>query len=151
MCFNRNDIRKTELLKTVKQKLAIRNYSKRTIDSYLSAVNHFANWLIQEKVTTVIERVVEKYLFELKENKKRSIFPLLPIRSTSLHYRDLRFAPTSTINHLPIPHTIYLLHSSPDTFHFAALSGSPLRSDINHQPSSISPYNVVRLKTTIKS
>ena len=63
-------MRKTELLKTVKQKLAIRNYSKRTIYSYLSAVNHFANWLIQEKVTTANERVVEKYLFELKENKK---------------------------------------------------------------------------------
>lgn len=66
-------MRKTELLKTAKQKLTIRNYSKRTIQSYLSAINHFANWLIQEKVTTVNERVVEKYLFELKENKKRSI------------------------------------------------------------------------------
>ncbi|MCH7613795.1 MAG: phage integrase N-terminal SAM-like domain-containing protein [Candidatus Marinimicrobia bacterium] len=66
-------MRKAELLKTAKQKLAIRNYSKRTIDSYLSAVNHFANWLIQEKVTTVNDRIVEKYLFELKENKKRSI------------------------------------------------------------------------------
>lgn len=66
-------MRKTELLKTAKQKLTIRNYSKRTIQSYLSAINHFANWLIQEKVTTVNDRIVEKYLFELKENKKRSI------------------------------------------------------------------------------
>ncbi|MCH7764511.1 MAG: phage integrase N-terminal SAM-like domain-containing protein [Candidatus Marinimicrobia bacterium] len=66
-------MRKAELLKTAKQKLAIRNYSKRTIQSYLSAINHFANWLIQEKVTTVNDRIVEKYLFELKENKKRSI------------------------------------------------------------------------------
>ena len=66
-------MRKAELLKTTKQKLAIWNYSKRTIDSYLSAVNHFANWLIQEKVTTMNDRIVEKYLFELKENKKRSI------------------------------------------------------------------------------
>ncbi len=66
-------MRKAELLKTAKQKLAIRNYSKRTIQSYLSAINHFANWLIQEKVTTVDDRIVEKYLFELKENKKRSI------------------------------------------------------------------------------
>ena len=64
---------KTELLKTAKQKLAIRNYSKRTIESYWSAVNHFANWLIQEKITTISDNVVEKYLFELKENKNRSI------------------------------------------------------------------------------
>ena len=76
LCFNRDDMCKTELLKTVKQRLAIRNYSKRTIDSYLSAVNHFTNWLIQEKVTTVNERLFEKYLFELIENKKRSISPL---------------------------------------------------------------------------
>ena len=62
-------MRKAELLKTAKQKLAIRNYSKRTIQSYLSAINHFANWLIQEKVTTVDDRIVEQYLFELKEIK----------------------------------------------------------------------------------
>jgi site-specific recombinase XerD len=57
-------MRKAELLTSAKQKRVIRNYSKRTIDSYLYAVNHFANWLIQEKVTTVNEKVVEKYLYE---------------------------------------------------------------------------------------
>ena len=71
--FNRNIMRKSELLIIAKQKLTIRNYSKRTIESYLSAVNHFSNWLIQEKITTISERVVEKYLYELKENKNRSI------------------------------------------------------------------------------
>ena len=44
---------KTELLKTANQKLALRNNSKRMIQSYLSVINHFTNWLIQEKVTTV--------------------------------------------------------------------------------------------------
>jgi len=51
--FNRNIMRKSELLIIAKQKLTIRNYSKRTIESYLSAVNHFSNWLIQEKITTI--------------------------------------------------------------------------------------------------
>jgi len=64
---------KAGLLKIAQQKLAIRNYSGRTIQSYLSAINHFVCWLIREKVTTVDERMVEKYLFELKENKHRSI------------------------------------------------------------------------------
>ena len=62
-------MRKAELLTSAKQKLVIRNYSKRTIDSYLYAVNHFANWLIREKVTTEDDRIVEIYLFELKEIK----------------------------------------------------------------------------------
>lgn len=66
-------MQKADLLKTAKQKLAIRNYSKRTIDSYLSAINHFASWLIKEKVTHVNDEIVEKYLYHLKRKKKRSI------------------------------------------------------------------------------
>ncbi len=64
---------KTDLLKIAKQKLVIRNYSKRTVASYLSAINHFANWLIIEKVTKVNDESVEKYLYHLKRTKNRSI------------------------------------------------------------------------------
>lgn len=66
-------MQKTDLLNTAKQKLVIRNYSKQTIESYLSAINQFASWLIQEKVTQVNDEIVEKYLYHLKRGKKRSI------------------------------------------------------------------------------
>ncbi len=64
---------KADLLNTAKQKLIIRNYSDRTVGSYLSAINHFSKWLITEKVTKVTDRIVENYLYGLKRNKKRSI------------------------------------------------------------------------------
>jgi site-specific recombinase XerD len=64
---------KAELLKSAKQKLVIQNYSQRTIASYLSAINSFASWLIEEKVTKASDEIVEKYLYYLKREKKRSI------------------------------------------------------------------------------
>ena len=66
-------MQKAQLLESAKQKLVIRNYSNQTIASYLSAINHFANWLITEKVTKLSDEIVEKYLYDLKNNKKRSI------------------------------------------------------------------------------
>jgi len=66
-------MQKAHLLKSAKQKLLIRNYSERTVASYLSAINHFASWLIIEKVTKVNDEIVENYLYDLKKNKKRSI------------------------------------------------------------------------------
>tara|TARA_B100000315_G_scaffold258691_1_gene311716 strand:+ start:8720 stop:9565 length:846 start_codon:yes stop_codon:yes gene_type:complete len=66
-------MQKADLLITAKQKLHIRNYSERTVASYLSAVNHFANWLIEQKVTKVTDKIVEKYLYHLKRTKKRSV------------------------------------------------------------------------------
>ena len=50
---------KAELLKSAKQKLVIQNYSQRTIASYLSAINSFASWLIEEKVAQVSYEIVE--------------------------------------------------------------------------------------------
>jgi site-specific recombinase XerD len=73
LCFNRIIMQKAQLLESAKQKLVIRNYSNQTIASYLSAINHFANWLITEKVTKLSDEIVEKYLYDLKNNKKRSI------------------------------------------------------------------------------
>ena len=73
LCFNRIIMLKTDLLEKAKQKLVIRNYSKQTVASYLSAINHFANWLIIEKVTNVNDEIVEKYLYHLKRKKKHSI------------------------------------------------------------------------------
>jgi len=64
---------KADLLNTAKQKLIIRNYSDRTVGSYLSAINHFSKWLIRQKITKVTDRIVENYLYDLKRNKKRSI------------------------------------------------------------------------------
>ena len=66
-------MQKAHLLKSVKQKLLIRNYSERTVASYLSAINHFASWLIIEKVTKINNIIVNNYLYDLKKNKKRSI------------------------------------------------------------------------------
>ena len=39
----------------------------------MSAINSFASWLIEEKVTKVSDEIVEKYLYHLKRTKKRSI------------------------------------------------------------------------------
>jgi site-specific recombinase XerD len=64
---------KTELLNKAKSQLYIRNYSPRTIASYISSLNHFAEWLIQEKVNQVTDKIVEKYLYYLKKNRNRSI------------------------------------------------------------------------------
>ena len=50
---------KPELLKSAKQKLVIQNYSQWTIASYLSAINSFASWLIEEKVAQVSDEIVE--------------------------------------------------------------------------------------------
>ncbi len=67
-------MQKSHLLKSAKQELLIRNYSKRSIASYLSAINHFANWLITRKVTKVSKEIVENYLYDLKTNKKHQLF-----------------------------------------------------------------------------
>ena len=64
---------KTELLNKAKSQLYIRNYSPRTIASYISSLNNFAEWLIQEKVNQVTDKIVEKYLYHLKKNRNRSI------------------------------------------------------------------------------
>ena len=53
---------KADLLNTAKQKLIIRNYSDRTVGSYLSAINHFLKWLISEKIRKVTDDIVENYL-----------------------------------------------------------------------------------------
>ena len=64
---------KADLLNKAKAKLYIRNYSPRTIASYISSLNNFAEWLIQEKVNQVTDKEVEKYLYHLKKNRNRSI------------------------------------------------------------------------------
>ena len=64
---------KADLLNKAKSKLYIRNYSPRTIASYISSLNNFAEWLIQEKVNQVTDKEVEKYLYHLKKNRNRSI------------------------------------------------------------------------------
>ena len=64
---------KADLLNKAKSKLYIRNYSPRTIASYISSLNNFAEWLIQEKVNQVTNKEVEKYLYHLKKNRNRSI------------------------------------------------------------------------------
>ena len=81
---------KADLLKTAKQKLVIRNYSPRTIASYLSAINHFSEWLITKKVTKVTDEKVEKYLHYLKQTKKRSISSMKQtIASLKFIYSDV--------------------------------------------------------------
>ena len=64
---------KADLLNKAKSKLYIRNYSPRTIASYILSLNNFAKWLIQEKVNQVTDKEVEKYLYHLKKNRNRSI------------------------------------------------------------------------------
>lgn len=64
---------KADLLNKAKAELYIRNYSPRTIASYISSLNNFADWLIQEKVNQVTNKEVEKYLYHLKKNRNRSI------------------------------------------------------------------------------
>ena len=64
---------KSDLLNKPKSQLYIRNYSPRTIASYISSLNNFAEWLIQEKVNQVTDKEVEKYLYHLKKNRNRSI------------------------------------------------------------------------------
>jgi len=73
LCFNRIIMQKAQLLESAKQKLVIRNYSNQTIASYLSAISHFASWLITVKVTKVNDDVVEKYLYNLIHTQSRSI------------------------------------------------------------------------------
>ncbi len=81
---------KADLLKKAKQKLRIRNYSEQTIASYLSAINHFANWLIMKKVTHVSDECVEKYLYHLKQAEKRSISSMKQtIASLKFIYTDI--------------------------------------------------------------
>ncbi|MBU78128.1 MAG: tyrosine-type recombinase/integrase [Candidatus Marinimicrobia bacterium] len=81
---------KADLLKKAKQKLIIRNYSERTVASYLSAINHFSNWLIIEKVTQVNDSIVEKYLYHLKDTKNRSISSMKQtIASLKFIYSDV--------------------------------------------------------------
>ena len=64
---------KADLLNKAKSQLYTRNYSPRTIASYISSLNNFAEWLIQEKVNQVTDKEVEKYLYHLKKNRNRSI------------------------------------------------------------------------------
>ncbi|MCH8010534.1 MAG: phage integrase N-terminal SAM-like domain-containing protein [Candidatus Marinimicrobia bacterium] len=54
-------MRKAELLKTAEQKLTIRNYSPRTIKSYLSSIKHFSYWHIRNEVKSGREDLLEKY------------------------------------------------------------------------------------------
>ncbi|MFQ5453148.1 MAG: site-specific tyrosine recombinase/integron integrase [Candidatus Zixiibacteriota bacterium] len=65
-------MRKSQLLQIVQQKLTIRNYSKQTIASYLSALGRFADWLITRSKTDVNNQVIEEYLFYIKNGKHRS-------------------------------------------------------------------------------
>lgn len=81
---------KADLLKKAKQKLRIRNYREQTIASNLSAINHFANWLITEKVTQVNDECVEKYLYQLKQSEKRSISSMKQtVASLKFIYTDI--------------------------------------------------------------
>ncbi len=67
-------MRKSQLLNIAQQKLSIRNYSPRTIASYLSAIRHFADWLIHNSIESISDATINQYLYDLK--KQRSISSL---------------------------------------------------------------------------
>ncbi len=73
LCFNRNIMKKDQLLITTKQKLTIRNYSSQTIESYMSSIKLFINWVIKHHVKVMNDEVIEQYLFYLKKEKNRSL------------------------------------------------------------------------------
>lgn len=66
-------MRKAELLEITRRKLSIRNYSRQTIASYLSALKQFADWLLSNRVKTTTPAVLEQYLSYLKNSKKSSL------------------------------------------------------------------------------
>ncbi len=70
---NRNIMRKAELLDLSYRKLSVRNYSKQTIDSYLSAIKQFADWLLSNHVKDITNNILEQYLSYLKNTRKISL------------------------------------------------------------------------------
>lgn len=66
-------MKKDQLLITTKQKLTIRNYSSQTIESYMSSIKLFINWVIKHHVKVMNDEVIEQYLFYLKKEKNRSL------------------------------------------------------------------------------
>jgi len=64
-------MRKSQLINIAQQKLTIRNYSPRTIASYLSSIRHFADWLLHNSIECISDETINQYLYDLQ--KKRSI------------------------------------------------------------------------------
>lgn len=71
--FNRILMQKTQLINITRRKLSIRNYSPRTINSYISAIRHFADWLLQDQLKTITNDSLDQYLYHLKQREHRSI------------------------------------------------------------------------------
>ena len=66
-------MQKTQLINIARRKLSIRNYSPRTINSYISSIRHFADWLLQNQLKTITNDSLEQYLYHLKQREHRSI------------------------------------------------------------------------------
>lgn len=71
--IKRNIMRKAELLAAAQRKLTIRNYSRQTIDSYLSVINQFSDWLLSNHVKNISSDTIEQYLNFQKTTRNSSL------------------------------------------------------------------------------
>jgi len=89
-------MQKSELLSLARKKLVIRNYSRQTIDSYLSAINMFANWLIDHSIKSMDENVLEKYLVEYKQAHSLSAMKQT-VAALKFMFRDVLHKPVPEV------------------------------------------------------
>ncbi len=82
---------KQELLRKYKQKLNIQNYSKQTINSYLSAIKMFISYFQANKFKALNENIIIKYLDYCKTQKQYSL------SSMKLAYSAIKFLFTDVL------------------------------------------------------
>ncbi|MBC8174298.1 MAG: phage integrase N-terminal SAM-like domain-containing protein [Candidatus Marinimicrobia bacterium] len=76
-------MQKTQLINIARRKLSIRNYSPRTINSYISAIRHFSDWLLQNQLKTITNDSLEQYLYHLKQREHHSISSMRQVVATT--------------------------------------------------------------------
>ena len=79
------------LLQKYQQKLNIQNYSKQTINSYLSAIKMFISYFQANKLKVLDENIIIKYLNYCKTQKQYSL------SSMKLAYSSIKFLFTDVL------------------------------------------------------
>lgn len=77
-----------ELLEKIKQELRLRNYSPRTVESYLGCLNEYFKYIKNIKKEPEIE-LIKKYLLEKQERKQSSQTINLHLQAIKYFYREI--------------------------------------------------------------
>jgi integrase/recombinase XerD len=101
-------MKKQIILSTFEKKLIIANYSDQTIQSYISALKLFLNYILSKNVMDVSDQLIQDYLFYCKTKKKYSFSSMKQVLAS------IRFLYLNVLEK-PLPKALNIKMKKPQT------------------------------------